>query len=1264
MAWYLDGKNLSTLAWNIKDSSSSWAIPAKTGENVRVPNRHGSFWTKGKTYGEGHLTLNMWAQGCEADGSLPITEDGRRKTLANLDALTGLFSQSRRLLTLRKTTGSELPLVNELSNPTMTSKANSGMDLAVNAVVDADLKSRATTTHEISRDLHPNPLMVGRTGDWIETTEDLYPDPFMRQHRADPATMILRSYYYPIKQNVSGVNQFATMFNGFEHRTGVNGTGVINFNRSTSWPNVAYIGEWGRQVSNHVDDKQVFFIRLRLAAGSPQDTLAMRIVPYISLDGEAWTAGTTKSFTASKSYQWVVIQPSDLPTLSTKKNGYYVKYRLDTAAASSWVAGPAINIDRLAIQDGPPAGNPWVSSLTTNHMIVGNDTSYIWYSGTTDRSWSVLKRPKVNEWEVIDTGSKATTAPYTNVWGHMTSYPIGHPSYNESWLAFTSFGGKSTFRRTLPAATRSYTDTRIWGKLHSMTPSATTFRVMERGGSAGAYTYTQLAEVTTSSQTFISPKFSVTAGRVYVVEIDVPASDAGFEPAVFLREMHVSNAASNTRMWVERTVTPLGLSGKAVHTGDAYTSTILGMNFKSPGIAVGLPRYNSRDKTTSNIGWTSQPRGVHSVDGVVQTERMVIANPMNNYKLTLKGDVALGMPDHLTGIASLPPIANVGIAVDFYNSSGTLLRTQNLTVSGVRASVTKFSYDIATTPDDYVVQVKFTYEDPSRPLAGIIVSALSVYTNLPTNVNSFSGNSLVTSNSGPKTSSWVGVPYFSQSVLTTELPQGWSVNGLAGIDADRHTIQFAGNTLVVPAQLVGGTAVVGLKRGSSYPGDMVVSVTPEGGTSTSLGTITSTKDFVQATVAIPASGSSYLTFTVTGGSPNTVSEVEAIQGTSIYPTSLTSWVGFTLNRAPAFSLPVHPSSRFPRFAAIKRSDGTTAFTSGDVLDWDGPVLSGGYLQIPVAGTSYSVTSSSIPVTPGYASAAVKLLPSSGTSGMITFILEGASAANRASGVWTTLDSKAITLTSYGEVKINDAQVTAGIEYIRLRFLVNNASSSATGTAAIIDGVTLTPSVIALGSAFPGVFTGAKSISGQSYNGNIRQCYAEVTEAIDMSSMAYGNIAEFSVALTVPGAFWEDIYDTEAIVEAPGGTSGTLYLTDFAGATAPMTDLVIDVEPVSGTLTRFSLTDKGSGSTIEYNGGYSDSRITINNVLASVSDSKGQSVIRYVTRLGDSSMFPITPFWRDAGESLTNHVDGSPAISWTANVPIRITVSGRRKYLIG
>lgn len=1258
MTWYLDGVNLSTLAWNIKERSAGWTVPGKTGSNIKVPGKHGSFWVPDKTFDEGELTLSMWAAGTNEDGTLPLTEDGKKKVRDNLDALTSMFAVSRRLLNLRQVTGSGEAMVNEVINPTMTSSSSSGYPLATNNVLNAG-RTNLTTT-EISQNIFYNPLVKGRSTTLSTITEDLYPDPGCREHQADADKRVIVGFYSPINQDAAGTNRFFKTANGFTWKTGP--TGSISLSSAKTFGGSATVGYFQRPMFSHYEGG-VMLLNIKVADSASTSSVTFRVTPSISTDGGiSWTDGTYFESTVDKTdYTWIIAQKSSLPTLPTSGD-YLLRYRFTIIGASSWGAGDVFHIDRAAIQSGPPVGSPWENLVNPSMIIDAAELARIEFTQSENLSWSAFQRPPAPAWEAISEGTTSTTAPYAVAWsGRDTSRDEGHTN-------FSVFGGPvNTFRRVLPSPTVSMDDVKIWGKLWSKTPDTATARITERTGTEGSYVYTSVRSVSIPSlaTSFSSEPFSVTAGSTYCLEFDVPASGDGFEPSLIMREIHVSNGYVNTTLPTDSVYAVWGHSSQCAYSATVYDSTILGKSYDPYGFSTGVSHKDMRSIAATNAVWDNDDVWMWSKNGTIVTEDLDF--PSYASEISLRTTVALGKFDHADYTYSIPTSMDVDVDIEMLDSGGSTLRTLSTILTNVPTSYTTYDYTAAVNANEVAARVTFSYDNTGYAMSELKVQRLHVMIDKPTDIGHFTGSEISSTTLWTRSAAWSGTPYFSTSRMTVALPGGWEVDRFDGFDSDDRSIMVAGDYIRVPINVSDVTAYVGLRRGE-YTADFTVSAQPEGaGSPTSLGTITSGTDFAQAMVTIP-SGASYVDFHISGsGTYHSVKDVFVMGSwNSFFPIPSSGWVGFYPTSVPTLVLPAHPSSRFPRTSVITNLDTTLSYSTGDVQGWDGDVLSGGYLIVPESGETNELHSNVASVDGTYASAAVLVQAASDAVNKIVIRVEAATEADYALDDWTTVQSSTVSTTSYQEVKLQDIPVST-YDRVRLTIVGDNTSTPLTrdGVLGIIDGATLTISDTILGANFPGYFIGVRASDGTStYQGDIRQCFAEVTQVIDMQSTGLATIAEFNVNLTVPGAFWEDVYDTQTTLTANGGfTSGTFYVSGFEGATAPMDDVVFEVTPVSGTLTEFRIEDVGSGNYLEYDGPSSD-KFTIDTELAAVTNSDGLSVIQYVPSVGSSTILSLTPYVRSVGESIPNHINGTPILKWSANVPIEVTITGRRKYLIG
>lgn len=1280
MAWYVDNVDLSTLAWNVKNRSAGWSVPNKVGENVRVPSRHGAFWTPNKTFDQGQLSLSMWAVGCNEDGSLPLHEDGRRKVRDNLDKLTALFANSRRLLTLRQETGANTAQVNELGNPTLVANGKSYTTLAHNIVKDS--YRRHASAVAVSKNHSLNPFMRGRTDEEFVATEELYPDPGLWRWAKAPKASLLRSYYYPIYQNSSTTNYMYTPINGFTHSTGGHqGT----FSRSTagSLPANSWLGTFHREVWVPNGGRTVFLAQLRLASNAPASTVRVNVVPMASKDGVTWSAGTSSStVTLNKdTTTWLISQANTLPANATGQ--YFVRYQLRFPDATTWNAGAAILSEAIAIQDAPRPNNPWVNNVDPSLMIVGGVTNYVTSRNTAvpAMGWSEFARPQASDWEVVQGTTQVGTSPYAYAWGNYVS------SRNEGNVAFSVFGGTyQTFRRVLPTPMYTMTDQKVWGKFWRGATknlnSPINVRITRRTGTAGAYTYTTVASTTISAanktSTFTSGKFTTTPGNVYCLEFDVPAGSNGLAPSFTLREIHVSNGLVNTLMPMNFTsyagdtiptsaytslAVPPRKSAVAKYRGTIYQSAIEGRTYKPHGVVTGVPYSQAESVSNSLVDWAKQPQGVQPFEGVLEFPKETFSPSTNTLTVRLRGGIAI--PRHLTTYPFRPTSTSATATITLYNSSGATTRTVAFTLDEIPSTTWKsWSHTVTPATTEVAASVKVTYSNASFPMSNLNIAQYHMMTDLPVGYSHFTGAASEFTATWPSTIRWDGTPYFSKTSMSVSLPNGWTVPGFAGHDSDNYSIRWSGGTLRVPILSgTSGTKYVGYRRGA-HTSNLTVSAQPEGGTAVSLGTITSTQDWVAADINIPASAT-YVDFIVTGGVPyKTVKDVHVLNDISPILPKGVRWLGYNATSAPAMTLPSHPSSQNPTLTVTAYSDMTSRLRAPLVDGWTAPLVSGGYIPVPASGSRAEAATYPIPALKRFMNAAMILKVESDAVSKTTVVLQGATDTGMSRGQWSTLNSTTV-VSGLQEVTLTDVIVPNDITWVRLAVVVDNRTSpiTRTGAVAIIDGATLTPYDRILGNNFAGFFVGLLAADGQSaYVGHIRQAHVEVTEAIDMNSQAYGTIAEFNVNMTVPGAFWEDVYDTEAVLTGTG-TSGTFYVDDFGGGTAPMQDLIITVEPISGTFTRFTLTDEGSGNRVTYNGP-AQSKVIIDTALAEVRDSSGDSLIEHISGMGSSNIMSLTPYIKALGDSMENHLDGVPIMNWSADTSLKVTILGRRKYLIG
>ena len=185
----------------------------------------------------------------------------------------------------------------------------------------------------------------------------------------------------------------------------------------------------------------------------------------------------------------------------------------------------------------------------------------------------------------------------------------------------------------------------------------------------------------------------------------------------------------------------------------------------------------------------------------------------------------------------------------------------------------------------------------------------------------------------------------------------------------------------------------------------------------SLGSITTSVDFVQNTVTLPQD-STYVDFIfATASQSKSANSVFAVQGQeSVFPIPNSSWIGMVPGQTPGLTLPTHPESRYPSFS-MTQSDREYSYQTGRVQGWSGKVLAGGYLPVPASGATNNIFSGAVKINGGYCSASVKIQPTSDAASKLRVAIQGATAAEYASGSWQTMNEVTVTTTAYQDVDI-------------------------------------------------------------------------------------------------------------------------------------------------------------------------------------------------------------------------------------------------------
>lgn len=171
------------------------------------------------------------------------------------------------------------------------------------------------------------------------------------------------------------------------------------------------------------------------------------------------------------------------------------------------------------------------------------------------------------------------------------------------------------------------------------------------------------------------------------------------------------------------------------------------------------------------------------------------------------------------------------------------------------------------------------------------------------------------------------------------------------------------------------------------------------------------------------------------------------------------------------------------------------------------------------------------------------------------------------------------------------------------------------------------------------------------DGSVRQCFADVMDAIDFTTETASPIGRFGVSLVVPGAFWQDL---DAHTQEKSAEPASATFSAFAGATAPMEELVATIE---GPWNNPRLTFE-DGSWVQYNEAFSAAQgVAIDSENWSLSGIGGY--VPALTKLeysGTSSRWFSVP----ASEAAPRVTFGGTARTAASS----LTLAGRRKFLVG
>lgn len=173
------------------------------------------------------------------------------------------------------------------------------------------------------------------------------------------------------------------------------------------------------------------------------------------------------------------------------------------------------------------------------------------------------------------------------------------------------------------------------------------------------------------------------------------------------------------------------------------------------------------------------------------------------------------------------------------------------------------------------------------------------------------------------------------------------------------------------------------------------------------------------------------------------------------------------------------------------------------------------------------------------------------------------------------------------------------------------------------------------------------------DGSIRQCWAEVISAIDFSTTGRRPLAKFSVEMTVPDAYWQDVNAAAGAAMVVAANPQDLHFVHLDNASAPIYDSIITVTgPYNAN---WALTDIQSSEFVVVAQPIPAGQTAVIDSSNWTATINGADVITSTTNSHDY-MLPLTP--NALGEVWVR----ASGTGFTAATTVR--VNARRKYRVG
>lgn len=181
------------------------------------------------------------------------------------------------------------------------------------------------------------------------------------------------------------------------------------------------------------------------------------------------------------------------------------------------------------------------------------------------------------------------------------------------------------------------------------------------------------------------------------------------------------------------------------------------------------------------------------------------------------------------------------------------------------------------------------------------------------------------------------------------------------------------------------------------------------------------------------------------------------------------------------------------------------------------------------------------------------------------------------------------------------------------------------------------------------------IRSEQADGSIRRTFVEWREWSEPDVQAGGTRAEWAIAYSIPGVWWEDETSQSQKSPASDVLPKTLILTAFEDMTGVIED---GVTKVDGPITNPRITEPETGAWVQYTGTLTAAQSWVVDSGSFTSEVGGVSVMESTTHAGGYKLLTVPNCFE------TSNIPRLVLSGTTGGATTRLTFTGRRKWVHG